>query len=147
MKLGEASVELTDGVIRNAFPEIKLGKVLQVVVPTLVVVRNSEVEPIYDLTTERQNTVARNIRIVARCLGEDCKQLHLADTPSRLGTDYFRPRAGLELSSSRLPSVHAHTFGLIGSALGNVPALLEEVRAEPSVGKVMRAPQLESVTQ
>ncbi len=142
MRIGEARVVGTRSEIRNAFPVVSLSDGLQVVVPSLVLMHKDEVESMYDLLTERKKRAASKMRIVAHCLGQDCGQLHLVDTPGRSATEYFQPRTGKQLSTYEMPSVYAHTFGIIGLALNGVPDLLEEARSDAEVGKIVSVPAL-----
>lgn len=135
-RVGEARVEVEDGEIRNGFETVRLGKKLEVVVPTLVHIDDNDTTQMFELSTERLAVRSRQLRIMARCICETCDQLHLVDRDDSKATEFFRPRAGQRLGSDKLPSVIPHSFGLIMMMMGGVPKLFEEVREDTSAGLV-----------
>ncbi len=136
LRIGEARVEVEDGEIRNGFETLGLGKKFEVVVPTLVLV-SDEATPMFSLEVERLAERSRQLRIIAKCICETCDQTHLVDTNGHQATSFFRPKNGLRLKDSEMPSVLPHSFGLIMMMMGDVPKLWDEVHADETVGLVV----------
>ena len=139
MKLGAAGVEVERGTIRNRFQEVPLGKHHEVLVPTLVVVTEDEIEPMFTLRTEVSKTDDRRIRIMASCITEhECHGMWLVDDGDKNATEFFKPQQGLVLKEWEVPSIIMHAFGWTGGLRSDVADLYEEATTEPWVGRVAR---------